>query len=166
MKYPEVFSSIYAQSACCVSPRTETVASATKLAGTPIEEGVKGDFGTRAALSSAVAWSPNPQNPPFYVDFPIKDGAVDPLVIAKWANNSPLAMVAGHVGALRTFDAIGSDVGTKDGLIRDDTLIHEELARFGIEHVWQTYEGTHTDKIAQRFDEVVLPFFAEHLDKQ
>jgi hypothetical protein len=120
----------------------------------------------RAGLASAVAWAPNPQNPPFYVDFPLKDGAVDPLVIAKWANNSPLAMVASHVGALQSFDAIGSDVGTKDGLIRDDTLIHEELARFGIEHVWQTYDGTHTDKIAQRFDEVVLPFFAEHLDKQ
>jgi hypothetical protein len=123
-------------------------------------------FGMRAGLASMTAWSPNPQNPPFYADFPLKDGAVDPLVLAKWANNSPLAMVASHVGALQSFDAIGSDVGTKDGLIRDDTLIHEELERFGIEHVWQTYDGTHTDKIGQRFDEVVLPFFAEHLDKQ
>jgi len=25
-------------------------------------------------------------------------------------------------------------------------------------------EGTHTDHIGQRFDEVVLPFFGEHLD--
>jgi hypothetical protein len=121
-------------------------------------------FGMRAGLASAVAWAPNPQNPPYFVDFPINDGAVDPLVLAKWANNSPLAMVAGHIEALKSFDAIGADVGDKDGLVRDDTLIHEELETFGIDHAWAVYGGTHVDKIGQRFSEVVLPFFAEHLD--
>jgi len=166
MSYPQVFDSIWAQSACCVSPRGETVESATAMSNVKIEGVDQSGFGMRAGLASMTAWSPNPQNPPFYADFPLKDGAVDPLVIAKWANNSPLAMVASHIGALKSFDAIGSDVGTKDGLIRDDTLIHEELARFGIAHEWATYEGTHTDKIGQRFDEVVLPFFAKHLAKQ
>ena len=85
-------------------------------------------------------------------------------MIAKWANNSPLAMVAGHVGALQSFDAIGADVGDKDGLVRDDTLIHEELEKFGIAHDWAIYDGDHVNRIAQRFDEVVLPFFAKHLD--
>jgi hypothetical protein len=75
-------------------------------------------------------------------------------------------MVASHVGALRSFDAIGADVGDKDGLVRDDTLIHEELEKFGIAHEWAVYEGTHTDKIGQRFADVVLPFFGRHLDKQ
>jgi len=171
MDYPEVFDSIWAQSACCVSPRTETVQSATAMSAVDIAGVDQAGFGMRAGLASMTAWSPNPQNPPFYADFPLGKDAdgnpvVDPLVIAKWANNSPLAMVASNLAALRSFDAIGSDVGTRDGLIRDDTLIHEELERFGIEHVWQTYEGTHTDKIGQRFDEVVLPFFGEHLDKQ
>ena len=64
------------------------------MAAVPIEGVDQSGFGMRAGLASAVAWAPNPQNPPFYADFPIKDGAVDPLVIAKWANNSPLAMVA------------------------------------------------------------------------
>jgi enterochelin esterase-like enzyme len=164
MDYPHVFDSIWAQSACCVSPRTETVKSATDMAAVPIEGVDQSGFGMRAGLASAVAWAPNPQNPPFFVDWPIKDGAVDPLVIARWANNSPLAMVASHVGALQSFDAIGADVGDKDGLVRDDTLIHEELAKFGIAHEWAIYEGTHTDKIGQRFADVVLPFFAKHLD--
>lgn len=166
MTHPEVFDSIWAQSACCVSPRTETVESATAMAAVPYEGVDQSGFGMRAGLASAVAWAPNPQNPPFYVDFPIKDGAVDPLVIAKWANNSPLAMVASHVGALQSFDAIGADVGDKDGLVRDDTLIHEELEKFGIEHEWAIYPGTHTDKIGERFADVVLPFFAKHLDTQ
>ena len=164
MDYPEVFDSLWAQSACCVSPRTETVESATAMSAVKIEGVDQSGFGMRAGLASMTAWSPNPQNPPFYADFPLKDGAVNPLVMAKWANNSPLAMVASHVGALQSFDAIGADVGTRDGLIRDDTLIHEELDKFGIAHRWETYDGTHTDKIGQRFDEVVLPFFGEHLD--
>jgi len=86
-------------------------------------------------------------------------------VMAEWANNSPLAMVPSHVWALRSYDAIGADVGTKDGLITDDTAIHNALTKFGIKHAWATYDGTHVDHIAQRFDEVVLPFMASHLTK-
>jgi enterochelin esterase-like enzyme len=171
MTYPEVFDSIWAQSACCVSPRTETPESAAAMAAVPYEGVDQAGFGMRAGLASAVAWAPNPKNAPYYVDFPIKandagEPAVDPLVIAKWANNSPLAMVASHVHALRTFDAIGLDVGDKDGLVTDDTLIHQELEKFGIEHEWAVYPGTHTDKIGERFSSVVLPFFAKHLDKE
>lgn len=169
MNYPEVFDSIWAQSACCVSPRGETVESAAAMAAVPIENVDEAGFGMRAGLASMVAWSPNPLNPPYYADFPLTQDengqpAVDRLVIAKWANNSPFAMVASHVGALKSFDAIGSDVGDKDGLVADDTLIHGELQKFGIEHTFEIYDGDHVNKIGQRFAEVVLPFFAQHLD--
>ena len=166
MTYPQTFNAIYAQNACCISPRTETEESAKKLSSLPIEQGVKADFGTRAGLSSIVAWSPNPQNPPYFADFPYKDGKVDQLVIAKWAANSPYAMVASHVPALKSFRAIGSDAGDKDGLLHDDTMIHEELDRFGIANQWAVYDGDHVNRIGQRFDEVVLPFMAKHLDKK
>ncbi|GAA0267482.1 alpha/beta hydrolase family protein [Alteraurantiacibacter aestuarii] len=165
MTYPESFGSIWAQSACCVSPRGETVESATAMAAVPRDGVDQSGFGMRAGLASAVAWAPNPLKPPFYVDFPLAaDGTVDQLVIARWANNSPLAMVSSHIDALQSFDAIGSDVGEQDGLIRDDTMISAELDKFGIKHIFETYEGTHTDKIGQRFNELVLPFFAEHLN--
>lgn len=164
MDHPGVFAAIWAQSACCVSPRRETADSATRLAAIPLEEGIRADFGTRAALSSVVAWSPNPQNPPYFADFPIREGEVDELVLAKWANNSPLAMVASRIPALKSYAAIGADVGDKDGLVADDTLIHEELTRFGIAHDWEVYDGDHVNRIGQRFDEVVLPFMARHLD--
>ncbi len=168
MTQPGVFDSLYAQSACCGEPRVETLASAQKLASIPVEEGVKADFGTRAALSSMVAWSPDAKNPPYYADFPLtkdKNGnpIVDPVVTAEWANNSPLAMIPSHVWALKSYDAIGSDVGTKDGLIRDDTAIHEMLDKQGIANTFATYVGTHVDHIAERFDQVVLPFMAQHL---
>lgn len=164
MDYPETFSALWAQSACCISPRTETAESAQAMASVPYEEAPQADFGTRAGLASAVAWSPNPNNPPYYVDFPIKEGAVDPLVIAKWANNSPLAMVASHVSDLKSFTAMGADVGDKDFLLADDTLMHEELEKFGIAHEWAVYDGDHVNRIGERFGKVVLPFMAQHLD--
>ena len=165
MRFPEVYSAIWAQSACCISPRSETVESAQAMAAVPYADVDKAGFGMRAGLASMVAWSPNPQNPPYYADFPIKDGKVDEFVISQWAANSPLALVASHVDALKSFKAIGADVGDKDGLVRDDTLMHEELTKFGIAHDWAIYDGDHVNRIAQRFDEVSLPFFGKHLAK-
>ena len=163
MKYPQVWSSIYAMSACCVSPRTESVEAAKKIAALSLDEAAKADFGTRAGVASAVAWSPAPDKPPFYADFAYKDGAIDPLVLAKWAANSPLVMVAQYAAGLKTMTAIASDVGDKDGLLKDDTAIHEELGRFGVTHSFEVYDGNHVSRIAERFDSKVLPFFAQHL---
>jgi enterochelin esterase-like enzyme len=165
MTHPDVFDSIYAQSACCVSARRETVESAAAMAAVPRAGVDASGFGMRAGLASAVAWAPNPGNAPFFVDWPINAaGQVDEAVLARWANNSPLAMVSSNISALQSFDGIGLDVGDRDGLVRDDTLIHQELEKFGIAHEWAVYEGTHTDKIGARFQDVVLPWLAGHLD--
>ena len=165
MTHPEVFDSFWAQSACCVSARRETATSAAAMAAVPRDGVDQSGFGMRAGLASAVAWAPNPQNPPFYVDWPITEaGEVDEQVLARWAANSPLAMVSSNIGALRSYDGVALDVGNRDGLVTDDTLIHEELAKFGIDHFWEVYEGTHTDKIGPRFADIVLPWMAEHLD--
>lgn len=165
MTHPEVFDSFWAQSACCVSARRETPESAAAMAAVPREGVDQAGFGMRAGLASAVAWSPNPNKPPFFVDWPLTaDGRIDELVLARWAANSPLAMVSSHVTALRSFDGVALDVGNRDGLVRDDTLFHEELAKFGIDHFWEVYEGTHTDRIGARFQDVVLPWLAERLD--
>ncbi|MXO60822.1 esterase [Altererythrobacter salegens] len=164
MSYPGVFDSIWAQSACCVTPRGETVESATAMGAVPIDGVDASGFGMRAGLASMTAWSPNPKNPPFYADFPLgADGKVDELVIAKWSANSPLAMVPGHVDALRSYDAIASDVGDKDGLNAQDKALSEEIAAFGIANAFEIYPGTHTDKIGERFSSLVLPYFAKHL---
>jgi len=166
MKYPQIWSSIYAMSACCVSPRIETVESATKLANYPIEKVAKAtfaDFSTLAGLASAAAWSPAPDKPPYYADLPVRDGKLDTNVLAQWAANAPLAMVPQYVGNLKTYTAIGADVGDKDFLLGDDTAVHDSLTRFGVKHDWEVYQGDHVNRIATRFDTVVLPFFAKHL---
>src|SRR5215470_6514674 len=124
MKHADVFGSLYIMSSCCLSPRVagppnpanEEALAAVK---TPADS-EKLSFGQRAQLATAAAWSPNPKNPPLYLDLPTKDGKPQPEVLAKWAANAPLAFLDQYIGNLRRYRAISMDVGDKDGL-RNDT---------------------------------------------
>jgi hypothetical protein len=120
-------------------------------------------FGLRAQLASAAAWSPDPKNPPLYLDLPTKDGVVQQDVIAKWAANAPLAFVDQYIGNLRQYRGIAIDVGDQDGLRAGAQKLHEILDSYGIANAFEIYPGTHTSAVADRFQNHVLPFFSKHL---
>jgi enterochelin esterase-like enzyme len=167
IKHPDVFGSVYIMSPCCLSarpaeslkPEDEKALEAVK---TP-EDSAKLGFFQRAQLATAAAWSPNPKNPPLYLDLPTKDGAVQPDVLARWAANAPLAFVDQYIGNLRQYRAIAIDVGDQDGLRFDTRKLHAVLDTYGIANNLEVYEGTHTSKVADRFQNHVLPFFSKNL---
>ena len=164
MKYPELYSSFYAMSSCCLSPYSAEgggMAEAAKIA--TLEEAAKAPIFTRVQLTLASAWSPNPAKPPLYYDFPIENGELQPLVLAKWNANVPLATIDQYVPSLRKYAAIGIEVGTQDGLSGDNEQIADVLTRYGIDRVYETYEGNHTNKVAERYETRVLPFFSRVL---
>jgi enterochelin esterase-like enzyme len=169
MKRPDVFSSLYILSACCLSaqlnPRAETMAAAEAIRTREDaeENAKKPGFGSAVTLASAAAWSPNPNNPPLYLDLPIKDGKVRPDIVAKWAANAPLAMLGQYVPNLKTYRAIAMDVGTKDNLITTNKQLEQALTAFGIAHTFEDYDGDHTNKVFERIEMKVLPFFAGQL---
>jgi S-formylglutathione hydrolase len=173
MKYPEVFSSIYALNPCCLAANVAPPAdiSPTAAGSSPAEqirtdgEFEKANFLVKATLASAAAWSPNPQNPPFFLDLPTQDGQWRPEIAAKWAANAPLAMLDQYVFNLKRLRAIGLDAGTQEPAIAPTTrALHEALARYGIQHVFEIYEGDHINRVAERIEVTVLPFFSAHLD--
>jgi enterochelin esterase-like enzyme len=167
MKYPDVFGSLYIMSPCCmtargagpVNPETEKALAAVKTAA----DSAKLPFGLRAQLASAAAWSPNPKNPPLYVDLPSKDGVVDQDVIAKWAANAPLAFIDQYIGNLKQYRAISIDVGDQDGLRAGAAKLHEILDSYGITNSFEIYKGTHTSAVSVRFQNYVMPFFSKNL---
>ncbi len=120
-------------------------------------------FGLRAQLASAAAWSPNPKNPPLYLDLPTKDGVVQPDVIARWAANAPLAFVDQYISNLRQYRGIAIDVGDQDNLRVGAAKLHEILDNYGIANRFEIYHGTHTSAVADRFQNHVLPFFSNNL---
>lgn len=77
-KYPEIFSSIYLLSPCCLTPNfniPQTPEVISKIeAVKSYADFEKADFPTKATFASAAAWSPDPANPPFYLQLPVKDG--------------------------------------------------------------------------------------------
>ena len=135
-KHSDVFGSLYIMSPCCLSaraagsinPENEKALEAVK---TP-EDSAKLPFPLRVQLASAAAWSPDPNNPPLYLDLPLKDGAVQPDVLAKWAANAPLAFVDQYIRSLRQYRAIAIDVGEQDGLRIDAGKLHDVLDKYGI----------------------------------
>jgi len=167
MKHADMFGAIYMMSPCCLSPRDagqfDPSAGAKLAAVKSLAEAGKLGWGERAQLASAAAWSPNPRNPPLYLDLPVKDGAVRPEILAKWAANAPLAFIDQYVGNLRRYRAIAIDVGDRDGLKDDARKLHEALDRYGIANSFEIYPGDHTSDVAMRFQEKVIPFFSAHL---
>ncbi len=167
MKHADVFGSLYIMSPCCLSARgvgrePSEVEKALEKVKTPADSASL-PFFPRAQLATAAAWSPNPKNPPLYLDLPTKGGELQPDVLAKWAANAPLAFVDQYIGALGAYRAIAIDVGDQDGLRTDATRLHEVLDRYGLAHTFEIYPGTHTSRVADRFQNHVLPFFGRSL---
>jgi S-formylglutathione hydrolase FrmB len=165
MKFPDVFSSLYAMSSCCLSARRATPGDA-RFEKATMEEALNADFFGKAYFATAAAFSPDPAKQPFYAGFLTQDGKVDPMVEARWAANAPAVFIAQYVPALKSMEAITMDVGDQDFLLDDNKLMDRELTRFDIAHNFTLYEGDHGNRVPQRVREFVLPFFAHHLDGQ
>jgi len=169
MKRPDVFSALYVMSACCLganrNPRPETMAAAAEIrTREQAEEAARAPgFGPSVNLASAAAWSSNPSNPPLYLDLPVKDGQVRPAIVAKWAANAPLEMLEQGAENLRKFYAVAVEIGTQDTLLATNRQLHEAMTRLRIPHAYEEYDGDHTNKVRERIERNVLPFFSKNL---
>lgn len=166
MKYPDVFSSVYLLSPCCLAPTPSRAPD-----GPPPWESVKTDeeaatasFFTKIVLAFAASWAPNPQNPPFYMDLPTKDGEVQPGIVAKFAANAPLAQIDQHITRIRQLNAIAFDAGDEDrGIAAAIRVLDGVLKQYDIEHDFEIYDGDHLNRIPERIETKTMPFFSRHL---
>lgn len=171
MQYPNVFGVLYVMSPCCLSPfptpnpdapQVKAFYAAVAKMKSP-SDAANFPFYWRAQLATAAAWSPDPKNPPLYLDLPIKNGKVQPTVLAKWDANSPLAFIDQYIDNLREYRAIALDVGDQDGFRFNTRKVHEILDNYGIKNTFTIYHGTHTSAVAIRFQDYVMPFFSKYL---
>jgi S-formylglutathione hydrolase len=167
MKRPDVFGAVYAMSACCLTaslnPFAQSMAAAEQIGR---RADVKdADSTTLAIFARAAAWSPNPGKTPLFFDLPAEDGTLRPEIVAKWAANAPLAMLDQYVSNLKRLNGLAFDVGEQDEAVSPAAVrtLHERLAERGIEHQYETFEGGHANRMADRLGFHVLPFFARTL---
>jgi enterochelin esterase-like enzyme len=159
MKRPDVFSSLYIMSACCLINNPLPLPSPATAKG----DTKGGPLLLQVNLALAAAFSPNPRNPPRYLDEPEKDGKPQPLVVAKWAAASPLAMIDQYVTNLKKYHAIAAEVGLQDTLAAQNKQLDQMMTDFGIAHTFETYEGEHADRVPERIEGRILPFFSKNL---
>jgi S-formylglutathione hydrolase FrmB len=119
-------------------------------------------------IGFAAAFSPNPDRPPFFVDFPFK---IDQQKVRrveevwqKWLAHDPVALVASHQEELRRLRAIRFDCGTSDDvMLGANRLFAEALTAAQIPHRFEEYQGDHGDHIRLRVETKMLPFFSDVL---
>ncbi len=185
MKRPDVFSSLYALSSCCLmndpaafarrpppstpttTPSGEAATGANSRAAAPNRDSAGSATARRGFANvvnaEAAAWSPNPSNPPTYFDLPGAEGVDAALVAQKWAANSPLVMIDQYVANLKRYSGVGMDVGLQDTLLATNQQLAKRLEAYGLPLAFETYEGDHVNHIADRVEQKVLPYFSQHL---
>jgi len=169
MKRPDVFFGLYLMSSCCLTanrnPNPEAMAASEAIkTREQADEASRGrGFGPSVNLASAAAWSPNPKNPPLYLDLPVKDGKVRPDIVAKWVTNSPLETIDQYADNLKKYYAIAIEIGTADGLLASNKQLHDAMTRLRVPHSYEEYDGDHTNRVKDRIELHVLPFFSKNL---
>jgi enterochelin esterase-like enzyme len=175
MLHPEVFSSTYALSPGLLAfvkefgPNSNSFKDVQKIKSQ--EELVK-TYYPRVLVAVARAWSPNPNNPPFFCDMPFTyEGdklIIHEEVVAKWEKNMPAYMVGDYAENLRKLTAIKMDWGRNDSprFPVQIGMLSQRLENLGINHFAEEYIGDHGNKIWAADGRVLhdlLPFFNEYL---
>ena len=83
---------------------------------------------------------------------------------AKWAANRPLTTLDQYISNLRKLRAIAFDAGTRDqNIAATIKVLDGELNKYGISHMFELYEGDHTNRVAERIGGKMLQFFSDNL---
>lgn len=175
MHHPDIFNTVYAISPGALTivreygPNSDTFKELSTIS--TLEELKKTYFGS-VMMAFGRSWSPNPNNPPFYCDFPFEyEGdklTVHQDVLQKWYDNMPLHMIDEHLDNLQKLKAIKLDWGRNAGerFTLQCDMFSQRLENVGIQHFAEEYIGTHVSDIYTeqgRIPQQVLPFFDEYL---
>jgi hypothetical protein len=173
MRHPNVFSAIYALSPCCLSNSVLEPSGSIRIAWrralsvADTSQIKAAGFFPNLLMALSAAYSPAPDRPPLYVEYPFAmrgDSLVrNPAVAARW--KPPLSMVEQYRANLRRLK-ISFDAGASDGLTDipvNVRALDSTLTRLGVPHFVEVYEGGHGDRIRERLERVVFPFFSRSL---
>ncbi len=115
-------------------------------------------------IGFAAAFAPNPNRPPFYGDFQFElvDGNVVPVpeVWKKWLAFDPVALVPSLGDNLRHLRGFKFDCWLSDGILDNSRAFSCALSEANVIHEYEEYDGGHGDRVQERIENNVLPFFS------
>ena len=72
-------------------------------------------------------------------------------------------MIDQYVPNVLKYKTIAMDVGLQDSLLKSIQDFSASLDRLNIKHSFETFEGNHSDRLKNRIEQKVLPFFSANL---
>ena len=173
MKHPEIYSVVYGMNPGLIGwggdLTIETPAFKSVLEAKTFDDLMPGGVLTIGALTVAQAFSPNPNKPPFYADFPFAmvGGKLQPNEPAygKWQANFPVNMVGKYESNLLKLKGLKFDSGYDDEyrfIPINSRAFSLVLTSNGIAHVFEEYNGDHRNRMwgrTGRLSTEVLPYF-------
>ncbi len=169
MRHPEVFGAVYALSPACLvfaehflKLQWDSLQAVADLP--PGQPFAALDWRLQVIIAMGAAAAPNPLNPPWFFDLPLRrrDGrpVVDEVIWQRWLQSDPCT-------ALRPFREnllrlrLAFDMGTADRLLPQTRQVHAALAEMGVPHRYEEFAGDHSNRLADRLRDQALPFFGE-----
>ncbi len=111
-------------------------------------------FLTSGAYAMSACWSPNLDNPPFFVDFPIDyaTGAPIPEVAMRWYAHDVFNMLDTYIDNFKSLDGIYLDIGSGDELGMDAAypFLIQKLDAYGVQYTYQNFNGGHFTNTFER----------------
>jgi S-formylglutathione hydrolase FrmB len=178
MKHPDVYSVVYGMNPALIGWAAdltlENPAFTTALQSNSFEQLLKGGAYSAAFVTVAQAFSPNPNKPPFFADFPfaLVNGKLQPSepTYSKWQENFPVLMVGKYRPNLSKLRGLRFDSGYEDEyrfIPVNCRALSTALTGSGIDHIFEEYNGDHRNRIWGRNGRLyteVLPYFGQLLE--
>jgi len=166
MKHPEIYSAVYSLSGAHLDFETAILgtyfSSLLEAANAPQFPGLT--LNAQALIAAGAAFAPNINPHPFYCDFPIDtNGVVIDSVWQRWLQHDPFSLIPTYRENLLQLN-IQFDCGLSDLFIDATQSFDSALTAENIPHTFLTYPGDHFNKIPERVEDHMLPFFSEILD--
>ena len=178
MTRPDIFSVVWALSPCCLAAIDDVgfgndawKRSAQITTPEELESVVSGrDFYAVATLGIVTAFSPDPDQPPVYGDFPFdivrNEVVLDDAAYDRYRDALPVRQVRGARDALRQLRGLALGVGLGDQFlhITNGTLaFSQRLGAERIPHRLDVYAGDHRQLVGERLESIILPWVGERL---
>ena len=179
MRHPDVFGAVYGMNPSLMGWGGDVDPSNTAfeilLSGDDPTPHFETNFYVPAVIGISQAFSPNPDNPPFYADLPFKkegDELVpDPSAYERWEANFPINMIADYRDRGASLRGLRFDSAFTDEFSHipiTSRAFSEALTANGVRHTFEMYNGDHRNRLWGRDGRLyteVLPYFARLLRK-
>lgn len=104
---------------------------------------------TTITYGMSAAWSPNLNNPPYYVDLPFNypSGSIRQDVWNSWFKYDPYTLLDSRAYSLKSLKGFYMDAGTSDAWKPLSDVYHNGLTTRAIPHKYVIYNGGHHDRM-------------------